>query len=363
MNLLMITQKIDLDDHNLGFAHQWAKKLAQRVSKLHILARYIGRHDLPHNVTLYSMGAETGKGKLRRRLTAVAVIAKLCRKAQIEGIFAHQCPEFVIAASPFAKLANKPIVLFYAHKAVSWQLRLGNLLAGRIVTSTEEGFRLDSPKKLVVGQGIDTNLFYPGEPRYARQNTRQRVLSVGRISPIKKYEILIEAANILVHEYALNSSIEFQVVGDVGRESQKNYLTRLQELVYKYNLSSNFHFLGPVPNHELPRFYEECDIFVNLSNTDSLDKAVLEAMACERLVITSNAAFKPILTPIDKRLLVDKSDCKGLANRIFTLLHMDGGEQERLAGILRKIIVENHNLDAFMDKLVECFVDLSDKRT
>ena len=42
-------------------------------------------------------------------------------------------------------------------------------------------------------------------------------------------------------------------------------------------------------------FYQSGDLFVNLSDTGSLDKAVLEAMACGLKILTSNEAFKSVL--------------------------------------------------------------------
>ncbi|MEK7522407.1 MAG: glycosyltransferase, partial [Patescibacteria group bacterium] len=54
-------------------------------------------------------------------------------------------------------------------------------------------------------------------------------------------------------------------------------------------------FVGPIPNKNIVEFYQSGDLFVNLSDTGSLDKAVLEAMACGLKVLTSNEAFKNIV--------------------------------------------------------------------
>ena len=59
---------------------------------------------------------------------------------------------------------------------------------------------LKSKKLEVVGLGIDTSRFVC---KSREGGVALHILSVGRISPIKKYETLIKAAEILVHRLRL----------------------------------------------------------------------------------------------------------------------------------------------------------------
>ena len=61
MKLLIITQKVDINDDNLGSFHDWIKKLAG-FADINVIANYAGEYELPENAKIYSLG----KRKWRR---------------------------------------------------------------------------------------------------------------------------------------------------------------------------------------------------------------------------------------------------------------------------------------------------------
>ena len=95
----------------------------------------------------------------------------------------------------------------------------------------------------------------------------------------------------------------------------------------------------------MPGYYQGADIFVNLSSTGSIDKAVLEAMACGCLIITSNEAFKEILPA---KYLVENS-ARVFADRIIEFKNSAPQDD------LRQIVVEHHSLDKLINKIIQCF--------
>ncbi len=103
------------------------------------------------------------------------------------------------------------------------------------------------------------------------------------------------------------------------------------------------HFLGKVSHQKTPELYRDADILINLSDTGSIDKVVLEAMASGTKVLTSNGAFKEILadrykTPKNKTELVD---------HIKTLLSSPKDKE------LREFVQNNHNLKALIPKILD----------
>ena len=52
MKLLIITQKIDLEDSNLSFFHRWVEKFAENLDKVYVICLWEGRHNLPENVVV-----------------------------------------------------------------------------------------------------------------------------------------------------------------------------------------------------------------------------------------------------------------------------------------------------------------------
>ncbi|RLC66439.1 MAG: hypothetical protein DRI52_12040, partial [Chloroflexi bacterium] len=251
LRVLMITQKVDLDDDVLGFTHTWVNKLAEKVGWLYVLALAVGRHKLHDNVTLCSMGKERGAGRLRRLMNFTRIVAPLLLRRRVDVVFIHMVPLYAVLAAPWAKLAHVPVVMWYTHKHVGLTLRVAHALVDKVVTASKESFRLPSDKVIVTGHGIDTELFKPAEgPRPERPFT---VLSVGRISPIKDYETLIRAADILVNERGLRG-VRFVVVGDAGTPEQVAYREQLLAEVRRRGLSDHFEFVGAVPHERVVEY-------------------------------------------------------------------------------------------------------------
>jgi glycosyltransferase involved in cell wall biosynthesis len=356
MNVLMITQKVDLDDDILGFTHTWVNKLAERVERLYVLALAVGRHSLRGNVELFSMGKERGNSRLGRLVDFNQVVGKLVLTRKVDLLFIHMCPRYTILAAPYAKIMQIPMVMWFTHRSVNNELRLAHWLVDKVVTASKESFRLKSDKVVITGHGIDTDRFKPLDVR--REGDKKVILSVGRISPIKDYETLVEAADILVNVKG-REDLEFMVVGDVGTETQKEYLDRIKGMVRECQLERCFRFVGPVPHSEVVRYYQDCDIFINLSHTGSVDKAVLEAMACGKVPITCNEAFKDVFGDYADRLMFEKGNASYLTGKILGTIEIDTAPRLALERVLRDIVVQEHGVEHLMDALVKVFQETS----
>src|SRR4051812_2194284 len=196
MRLLMITPKVDPSDDLFGHINAWASALAQRVERLYVVALWPGRPRLPSNVRFATLGKaehEGGAGgpldRARWLVRLQQIVARLSLRGEIDAVLAHMGPVFAVAAAPVARLSGLPTFLWYAHGHVSPMLRLAHALVDGVGTSTSEGFRIDSPKVTITGQGIDLARFRPANAPPASE----RLLSVGRFSPVKDYETLLDA--------------------------------------------------------------------------------------------------------------------------------------------------------------------------
>ena len=356
LRVLMITQKVDLDDDVLGFTHTWVNKLAERVGQLYVLALSVGRHELRENVILYSMGKERGAGRLRRLVNFTRVVAPLVLRRRVDVVFVHMVPLYAVLAAPWAKLAGVPVVMWYAHGHVSYTLKIAHWLVERVVSSTPEGFRLPSEKLVIVGQGIDTEIFKPAEG--SRPSRPFTVLSVGRISPIKDYETLIEAADILVNQRG-RRDLRFVVVGDAGTPEQAAYREWLLAEVQRRKLAGNFEFVGAVPHSKVRLYYQQADLLANLSPTGALDKAVLEAMACGIPVLACNKAFEDFLGGISPRLTFTVGDGEELADGVADILNLGNDDRRSLGSELRNRVVSKHNLAGLVDRLTAVFKEIT----
>src|SRR3990167_2087068 len=152
MNLLILTQKVDKRDDNLGFFHHWLEKFAEKTDKMFVITNFVGEYSLPDNAQVFSLGKEKGFGRIRRYFNFYKYIFEELPKS--DAVFIHMIPAWVILVWPVAAIYRKKIYLWYTHKSLTFSLRLAEKLVAKIFTASLESCRLNSKKIAVVGHGI-----------------------------------------------------------------------------------------------------------------------------------------------------------------------------------------------------------------
>ncbi|MHA1314109.1 MAG: glycosyltransferase family 4 protein [Candidatus Helarchaeota archaeon] len=355
MNVLFITQEVAKDSSILGFVHGWILEFSNKVDNLFVLSGRVGQHDLPKNVKVFSLGKEVGTNQLFRFMKFYIILIKLLFTRHIDAIFAHMLPEYVIASSFISKIRKVPIFLWYAHGSVSFRLKLACRLSTKIITSSKKGFRINTKKRLIVGHGINFKRLSNFSGKNGTKSKKIRIISVGRISPIKNKEILIKAVEILVKKHSL-TNIEVLFIGSAPRGASK-YESKLKKMVSDLKLNDYFRFIGDVSHEEIPSYFQSCDLKVNTSLTGSMDKTVLEAIACEKPVLTCNEAFFEFLKDYSHILIFNKRNPQDLAQKIKDIIQLDETEKKKICRQLRKKVEEEHNLKNLVTKVINIFED------
>ncbi len=346
MRLLMITRKVDLDDASPAApAFHLVEKIGKQLEKLYVITwQESDRGNLPENIEIVSLP----KNKFLKVVFLQWHLLKILPKA--DGLFCHQNPEYTILGAPLARLLGKRVITWYTHGTVNWKLHLVDLLANKILTASEKSCRLKNRKKIeVTGHGIDLEYFKPSDHRCESGFT---ILSIGRISPAKDYQTLIKAIEILVNQSKANN-LEVQIIGGPVLKKDKKYFNKLKQLVKDRDLEEYIKFLGPISHSQLLPYFQNCDLFTNQSQTGSIDKAVLIAMACGRLVLTSNEAFGNVLN--NKRLIFKNKDPDDLAKKIISLVELSKQEKEEIRRKLRQEVKQNHNINNLVKKIINQF--------
>jgi glycosyltransferase involved in cell wall biosynthesis len=324
MRLLITTQAVDLDDPALGFFHRWLEALAARVEVLEVICLKEGRHALPGNVRVHSLGKE--RGAVSRVTYAVRFYRALARlSGRYDAVFVHMNPEYVILAGPWWRLRGLRVVLWYTHRAVNPRLRLAALFASAIATAAAESLRLASPKVRVVGHGIDAAAFRT--PRDGHLRDPLAIVSVGRITPIKRLEILIDALAILARE---GRSARVTLIGEPTVVADHAYKAALLAQASRLGVSDAVLFIGSRPYTAMPDAYRANDLSVNLAPTGGIDKAVLESMASGCVPLVANRAFVPLLGD-DADALVFDGTAEDLARRLERIRALAPDERRALA--------------------------------
>lgn len=348
MKLLVLTQKVDMNDPVLGFFHGWLLEFAKHCEQVIVICLSKGEYDLPKNVKVLSLGKEqcADESGLKRGFTQIKYIYRFYKfiwleRGNYDVVFAHMNPEYVILGTPPWKFFGKKIALWYTHKSVDLKLRLAEKFADVIFTASRESFRLKSNKVIVTGHGIDTLEFWPTKEK--RKNGL-KIITVGRISPTKDYETLIDAVQTVSRQI---SGVSLDIVGNVGTPEQGDYLFQLKNSVNEKGLNGTIKFVGPIPHNKIVSVLQQADLFINLSHTGSLDKAVLEAMSCGTPVLTSNEAFSDIIAKYG--LIFEKKNSRDLAAKIEAVL---SGKLIVPKTELRDEVVKNHSLSKLIPKIV-----------
>ncbi len=351
MNLLMVTRRVDIDDERVGFVHRLIERLAERVDELGVICLECGRIELPARVRVFSMGKEKGNRRFTEFMNYQRALAAMLPRAEV--IFGHMNPIYTILAAPWSKLMRRKLVMWYAHGSVSHRLRLAHFLADEVATSTPEGFRLPSRKLRIIGQCIDTQLFHPAAER--RPQERINLLSLGRLSPVKNVECILQAMYILIHKWNI-SHVHLQIAGSPATPEQADYSRMLQDMVTELGLNERVSFIGPVNYRKTVDFYQSAHIFINQSNTGSLDKAILEAMACGCLPLSCNQAYVAWTTGHHLRMLnTHDNNPQTLADGITRLIKLEPDKRRALEMRVRQLVVDEHNMEVFLDRLLGVF--------
>lgn len=267
MKLLVTTQALDINDPILGFFVRWVEEMARHCEQVTVICLRKGEYTLPANVRVFPLGGGT---KVFRAYKLIKGAYKF--RNNYDAVFVHMNPEYLVAAGWLWRLLGKRTVLWYVHKSVDLKLRIATLFANSVITASQESFRLRTRKLLVLHHGIDTNYFCPD----ASVPRGLHWLSVGRLNLAKRHDRIIREA--------AEAGKELKIAGDGPERARLEALAR--------EVGAKVEFLGGREHSQLRDEYRRASLFVHRSETGSLDKVTLEALACGCPISTTDSALK-----------------------------------------------------------------------
>lgn len=183
---------------------------------------------------------------------------------------------------------------------------------------------------IVIPVGVDRVRFTPDGSKIplGYSGDMQIVLGVGRLSPPKNFDKLIQAASVVSRA---EQRLQFLIVGD-GSE-RKN----LEMLISKLGLEGKVRLVGRVSDEELPKYYRSGNIFVNteVNGGDQFWIVVVEAMASGLPVIVTAKSGLPEVVG-DAGVWVPPDSPELLAERILELASNSAVRKELAAKSLAR---------------------------
>lgn len=333
MKLLILTQKIGQNDPGLGFFHRWVEKLAERAELLTVVCLEKRDYDLPANVRVFSLGKESDRARLKYLWNFYRLIWR--RRNDYQTVFVHMNPEYVILGGLLWRWLGKKTFFWYNHRQGGVRARLAFLFAQKIFYTSPFSFAARFEKSQLMPVGVDTEKF---KPRDLNSRIPRLILSLGRISPVKRIDLLIEALDLLA---AGGTDFSVRIYG-AASDRDRPYYERIRRPF----------FYPSVPPDRTPEIYNQAEIFVNLTPSGSFDKTILEAMACGNLVVAANRSLAEVLPNL---FLFEGKDPRELAQCLRTVLLMAEEEKNGYRSRFREYIVKYHDLSLLTDKLYVYF--------
>lgn len=243
------------------------------------------------------------------------------RRCNIVHILSIPGMAFFVITAPavlIARMLRKRVVIsyhagFFADFYAKWRAVIFPLLsrADSITTSMgylEPQFSSAGFRTTVLPNVVDLKRF----PFKKRQDYRPKFICTRHLRQVYGADIVIRAFSIIAGVYP-DASLTL-----VGGGDMEDFL---RGLAAELGVSESVEFTGYVDNRELPKLYDQADIFLNGSRRDNMPISILEAFASGLPVVTTNPMGIPHLVKEGVTgFLVDVDDADNLARKAMSLV-------------------------------------------
>lgn len=346
VNFVFICQAVDEDDPILATTISWITAFANhpQVEHVTVLSLRSGQYQLPRNVNVTAI---QGNNPFHTLFRFYHTVLTAIRRRRADFFFIYQGGPYPFLLLPVKIGLKKRVYQWKALPYISPQTRFyARYCDTAVFTSTPNAFPLSLPEKLkIVGQGIDTKHFrvMPEIPKTGD------LVTVGRIAPVKKLEVILQVLALCAQRYG--QTYRLDIYGPTS-EQHAGYWNDLQTLVGTLNLSGQVALLGPVKHADLPAILNRYRALINCSET-ALDRAVIEAMACELPVLTTNLCAADILPQALKtRLFVAENHVAQIAHALHTLMSHSDEQLRKIGEDLRNVVVQEHSVERLIGKIM-----------
>ena len=275
-------------------------------------------------------------------------IAKFARENNVELINAHFAKDYPVAAVA-SRLSKIPFVITRhvlfpmngMHRFILSKVKYVIAPSNAVAASLRDQGLFPNEKIVTIRYGLDVENFPLRDPE---GRTVFCVGSIGNLDPVKGFDVLIRAAEIVTKK---RPDVKFKIIGEDRSRDGRNK-KELNKLIEDLNLNETVELAGWSDNiaDVLPGF----DIFVSASRSESFGFVIAEAMLSGVPVIASETeGAKEIIVNPDLGVLVPIANSQALANAIIDLLS-NNQRRSTLSNQGRVHIAENFSVRKTVDE-------------
>lgn len=234
------------------------------------------------------------------------------------------------------QLVSRSFVAEDPPERIPMELALAQSTEKIITTSANESNYVEAlynvPKNRIATStpGVDRTVFFPKDKIQSKKTIgadphHHIILAVGRIDPVKGFDVLLYAIKILFAKYPklANQTCVWIVGGDIGENESmwSSELKKLTNLQHHLGLHSTVKFIPPQPQEKLVDYYNAADVVVMPSHYESFGMVALEALACDTQVITTDVmGISPLLKEFPQGHVVSANNPILLADQLHQAL-------------------------------------------
>lgn len=271
-------------------------------------------------------------------------------------IHAHYVPHSAFIPAMLKRIKKKPlIVTFHGTDAriFPFKNRINRMLTMFVVNRSDkviarseemkevlEKLGVLNKKIVVIGAGVDTNLFRPINKNKAREDLelpvdKHIILYVGRLHEMKGVKLIYECAERM-------PDVLFIMVGDGAVKSDLE----------------NCLFVGEKKHEEIPLWMSAADILVLPSYSEGLPNVVMEALSCSTpAIVTDVGGCSEVVKDGETGFIVPVGDVEALRERMKYLLENED-LREKMGKLGREDMIERYEQEKVIGKLKEVYESL-----
>ncbi|MEO6903965.1 MAG: glycosyltransferase [Bacteroidia bacterium] len=321
-----------LADANSTHIEKWATALSYNGYTVGLFSfnKCIDQWYTKHkNISLiYEPEIAKDSSSLTNKLSYVTILPKLLKaikQFEPDILHAHYASSYGLLGAlsgfkPFVLSAwGSDIFEFPKKSFLHKQLLKFNLKRANMILSTSYAMKneltLYTKKEIQVTPfGVDMNVFYP---KNVKTKEEEQFIYIGIVKAIEDeygLQTIIEATSIIkVH----SPNLKFKLLLVGGGKRVDFY----KKMVKNFSLEDCVIFTGKIPHSKITYYHNIIDIFLNVSIVnESFGVSVIEAMACQKPVIVTDALGLEEIVDEGNGIVIRKEDAIALSKAILNLI-------------------------------------------